>query len=50
MGEHMLSLKKGQVVKVLHKRDIQGNVEWWFVEDRSGEQGYVPGNYLAKYE
>jgi hypothetical protein len=49
-GLHMLSIKSGQVVLVLKQQDIQGNLEWWFVEDRFGRKGYVPGNYLRKYE
>lgn len=49
-GMHMLSVKSGQIVLVLQQQDIQGNPEWWFVEDRFGEKGYVPGNYLRKYE
>jgi hypothetical protein len=47
--EHLVPLKTGQVVKVIRKHDVEGNSEWWLVEDRSGAQGYVPGNYLAKY-
>jgi hypothetical protein len=49
-GMHMLSIRSGQVVRVLRQQDIQGNPEWWFVEDRLGGRGYVPGNYLRKYE
>ena len=49
-GMNMLSLKIGQVVLVLQQQDTQGNPEWWLVEDRSGNKGYVPGNYLSKYQ
>ncbi|XP_059488491.1 dynamin-binding protein-like [Neocloeon triangulifer] len=44
-----LKLTKGQVLKVINKYDQQGNEEWWYVENRSGGQGYVPANYLKKY-
>jgi hypothetical protein len=49
-GMHMLTMRSGQVVHVLRQQDVQGNPEWWFVEDRFGVRGYVPGNYLRKYE
>ncbi|XP_069693498.1 dynamin-binding protein-like isoform X2 [Periplaneta americana] len=49
-GMHMLSIKSGQAVHVLQQRDLQGNSEWWFVEDRFGRKGYVPGNFLKKYQ
>lgn len=48
-GPNQLSLKKGQVVLVLHKCDLNQNSEWWFVEDRHGNKGYVPRLYLNKY-
>ncbi|XP_071537624.1 uncharacterized protein [Panulirus ornatus] len=40
-----LNLVAGQVVMVLHA----SSSEWWFVEDRHGNQGYVPASYLTKY-
>jgi hypothetical protein len=46
----MLSIKTGQIVLVLQQHDVQGNPEWWLVEDRFSGKGYVPGNYLRKYE
>jgi hypothetical protein len=49
-GMHTLSVKTGQVVLVLQQHDVQGNSEWWLVEDRVGGKGYVPGNYLRRYE
>ena len=48
-GPNQLSLRKGQVVLVLHKCDLNQNSEWWFVEDRHGNKGYVPALYLNKY-
>nr|CAD7204455.1 unnamed protein product [Timema douglasi] len=48
-GEYMLTVKAGQVVKVLHKEDFEGNPEWWLVENHVGSKGYVPANYLSKY-
>ncbi|CAB3363327.1 Hypothetical predicted protein [Cloeon dipterum] len=47
--ESTLKMQKGQVLKVLAKNDRQGNNEWWYVENRDGEHGYVPSNYLKKY-
>jgi len=49
-GTNMLSIKTGQIVLVLQQHDVQGNPEWWLVEDRFNGKGYVPGNYLRKYE
>nr|XP_045603255.1 dynamin-binding protein-like isoform X1 [Procambarus clarkii] len=40
-----LNLAAGQVVLVLHAKSS----DWWFVEDRAGNQGYVPASYLTKY-
>ncbi|CAN8004345.1 unnamed protein product [Ixodes hexagonus] len=48
-GPHQLSIAQGQVLRVVHQCDLHGNPEWWFVQDRHGNQGYVPGNYLHKY-
>lgn len=44
-----MRLKEGQVVIILKKQDLQGNPEWWYVEDRYGNKGYVPANYLHPY-
>ncbi|XP_013774351.1 dynamin-binding protein-like isoform X2 [Limulus polyphemus] len=49
MGPYQLTLALGQVVVVLHKGDLEGNPEWWFVGDRFGNEGYVPSSYLKKY-
>ncbi|XP_023212162.1 dynamin-binding protein-like, partial [Centruroides sculpturatus] len=48
-GDHQLSLTQGQVVLIHHKNDLHGNSEWWYVEDRYGNTGYVPANYLKRY-
>ncbi|XP_068082525.1 dynamin-binding protein isoform X2 [Anabrus simplex] len=48
-GTQTLTMKNGQVVRVLQQHDLQNNSEWWFVEDRFGRQGYVPGNFLKRY-
>ncbi|GFT34885.1 dynamin-binding protein [Nephila pilipes] len=48
-GPNQLHLNKGQAVRVLHKCDLNRNTEWWFVEDRHGNKGYVPAAYLNKY-
>ncbi|XP_015929681.1 rho guanine nucleotide exchange factor 38 isoform X2 [Parasteatoda tepidariorum] len=48
-GANQLPLKQGQVVLVLHKCDLNRNSQWWFVEDRHAQKGYVPAAYLNKY-
>ncbi|XP_065287952.1 dynamin-binding protein-like isoform X2 [Dermacentor albipictus] len=48
-GAHQLSVAQGQVLLVIHQCDLHANPEWWFVQDRHGNQGYVPGNYLHPY-
>lgn len=48
-GAHQLSVAQGQVLLVIHQCDLHANPEWWFVQDRHGNQGYVPGNYLHRY-
>ena len=45
----MLALKKGQVVKVLPEAEALTNSEWCYVEDRNGNKGYVPRQYLRPY-
>lgn len=49
MGYNQLTLTLGQVVRVLQKSDMQGNEEWWLVQDRYSNRGYVPASYLAQY-
>ncbi|PSN46717.1 hypothetical protein C0J52_00872 [Blattella germanica] len=49
-GTNMLTVKSGQVLFVLQKQDLHGNAEWWLVEDRFGKKGFVPGNFLSRYE
>ncbi|RWS02758.1 dynamin-binding protein-like protein [Dinothrombium tinctorium] len=46
-GENQLKLKRGQVILVKRKCDLRNNSEWWFVEDRYGNEGYVPKNYIT---
>jgi len=46
---HALSVKYGQVVNVLQRQDLDGNKEWWYVENRHGAKGFVPANYLNPY-
>ncbi|XP_046405792.1 dynamin-binding protein-like isoform X2 [Ischnura elegans] len=48
-GAHTLNITQGQVLKVKSFQDLRGNSEWWLVENRDGQSGYVPGNYLKKY-
>lgn len=49
-GPHQLSVAQGQVLLVVHQSDLHANPEWWFVQDRHGNGGYVPGNYLSRYQ
>ncbi|XP_063044799.1 rho guanine nucleotide exchange factor 37 isoform X2 [Engraulis encrasicolus] len=46
-GNHELSLRAGEPVRVLEPHDKRGNAEWSLVEAR-GQKGYVPSNYLAR--
>ena len=47
----MLTLKKGQVVRVLHQALPEGSSgDWCYVEDRQGTKGYVPRLYLKPYK
>ncbi|KAG1660804.1 Dynamin-binding protein [Nymphon striatum] len=49
-GENMLTLAQGQVVLIHHKQDTEGNADWWYVEDRYGNQGYTPASYLTPHD
>ncbi|XP_054160708.1 dynamin-binding protein-like [Oppia nitens] len=49
-GDNQLSLEFGQSVILLKDRDLNGNNQWWFVADKEGNTGYVPSNYLQKYQ
>ncbi|KAM7389359.1 hypothetical protein PAMP_023343 [Pampus punctatissimus] len=46
-GNHEVSLRAGEPVRVLEPHDKRGNPEWSLVEARGGQRGYVPSNYLA---
>ncbi|XP_034399475.1 rho guanine nucleotide exchange factor 37 isoform X2 [Cyclopterus lumpus] len=46
-GNHEVSVRAGEPVRVLEPRDKRGNPEWSLVEARGGARGYVPSNYLA---
>ncbi|XP_029918116.1 rho guanine nucleotide exchange factor 37 isoform X2 [Myripristis murdjan] len=46
-GNHEVSLRAGDPVRVLEPHDKRGNPEWSLVEARGGQRGYVPSNYLA---
>ena len=41
-----VSIQDGELVKVLETHDLDGNKEWWLVENIQRAQGYVPANYL----
>ncbi|XP_014226266.1 dynamin-binding protein-like isoform X1 [Trichogramma pretiosum] len=45
-----LSITEGQALKVIKKHDHKNNDQWWLVEDRQGNKGYVPHNYVGKKE
>ncbi|KAI4488097.1 hypothetical protein M0804_004945 [Polistes exclamans] len=42
-----LPVKKGKALRLVRPHDEKGNDEWWLVEDRHGQTGYVPKNYLT---
>ncbi|XP_015783985.1 dynamin-binding protein [Tetranychus urticae] len=46
-GPYQVSLSRGAPVLVLHKSDLNGNSEWWFIRNHLGSEGYVPANYLT---
>ncbi|XP_043256259.1 dynamin-binding protein-like isoform X1 [Colletes gigas] len=43
-----LSIVKGQALRLVRPHDEKGNDEWWLMEDRYGNKGYVPKNYLRE--
>ncbi|XP_058505057.1 rho guanine nucleotide exchange factor 37 [Solea solea] len=45
-GNHEVSIRAGEPVRVLEHHDKRGNAEWSLVEVRGGQRGYVPSNYL----
>ncbi|XP_074530385.1 rho guanine nucleotide exchange factor 37 [Halichoeres trimaculatus] len=46
-GNHEVSVRAGETVRVLEPHDKRGNPEWSLVEARGGQRGYVPSNYLS---
>ncbi|XP_023184610.1 rho guanine nucleotide exchange factor 37 isoform X1 [Xiphophorus maculatus] len=46
-GNHEVSVRAGEPVRVLESQDKRGNSEWSLVEAR-GQRGYVPSNYLTR--
>ncbi|KAI9521252.1 hypothetical protein NQZ68_007566 [Dissostichus eleginoides] len=46
-GNHEVSMRAGEVVRVLEAKDKRGNPEWSLVEAGGGKRGYVPSNYLT---
>lgn len=46
-GNHEVSVRAGEPVRVLESHDKRGNSEWSLVEAR-GQRGYVPSNYLTR--
>ncbi|XP_076245277.1 rho guanine nucleotide exchange factor 37 isoform X2 [Calliopsis andreniformis] len=43
-----LPVVKGQALRLVRPHDEKGNDEWWLMEDRYGNKGYVPKNYLRE--
>ena len=41
----LIKVTKGQALRV-----VQVSGEWWYVEDRMGNRGYVPATYLRPYQ
>lgn len=46
-GNHEVTVRAGEPVRVLEPHDKRGNPEWSLVEARGGKRGYVPSNYLT---
>lgn len=46
-GNHEVSVRAGEPVRVLERHDKRGNPEWSLVEAGGGQRGYVPSNYLT---
>ncbi|XP_026213214.1 rho guanine nucleotide exchange factor 37 [Anabas testudineus] len=46
-GNHEVSVRAGEPVRVLEPHDKRGNPEWSLVQVRGGQKGYVPSNYLT---
>ncbi|XP_071313588.1 rho guanine nucleotide exchange factor 37 [Trachinotus anak] len=46
-GNHEVSVRAGEQVRVLEHHDKRGNPEWSLVQVKGGQRGYVPSNYLA---
>ncbi|KAK5924581.1 hypothetical protein CgunFtcFv8_017182 [Champsocephalus gunnari] len=46
-GNHEVSMRAGEAVRVLEAKDKRGNPEWSLVEAGGGKRGYVPSNYLT---
>lgn len=45
-ASNMISLIQGHHYKIIAREDQNGNSEWWLVEDKNGNIGYAPSNYL----
>ncbi|RNA21157.1 dynamin-binding -like, partial [Brachionus plicatilis] len=43
---NMINLIQGECYKLLDNKDLSGNCEWWLVEDKNGNIGYAPCNFL----
>ena len=41
-----MTVDGGQVVTLVTPRDQSGDTEWYLVQNKKGEQGYVPANFL----
>nr|XP_040028935.1 rho guanine nucleotide exchange factor 37 isoform X2 [Gasterosteus aculeatus aculeatus]XP_040028936.1 rho guanine nucleotide exchange factor 37 isoform X2 [Gasterosteus aculeatus aculeatus]XP_040028937.1 rho guanine nucleotide exchange factor 37 isoform X2 [Gasterosteus aculeatus aculeatus] len=46
-GNHEVSIRAGEPVRVLEPHDKRGNPDWSLVEAAGGQRGYVPSNYLT---
>lgn len=46
-SKHEVSVRVGELVRILERHDKRGNPEWSLVETRGGQRGYVPSNYVA---
>lgn len=45
-ASNMIDLIQGEHYKIIQRADQSGNSEWWLIQDRNGNIGYAPFNYL----
>lgn len=46
MNNFRLSINENELLTVLARQDMDGNSEWFKVQNKLGQCGYVPSSYL----